>query len=342
MTEPVPPGIDLPALEAYFRAHIQGGDVPLTVRLLSGGRSNLTYLVEGGGRQWVLRRPPLGHVLPTAHDMAREYRVLNALVGTGVPAPVPFALCEDTSVLGQPFYLMDYRTGLICGEDWPQDRLTTEGERQALSRELIRTLAQLHAVDYRAVGLEGFGRPEGFLERQLRRWGQQWERSETRPLPELDDLRRRLERALPVSPPATIVHGDYRLGNLVLDDHDRISAIFDWEMATIGDPLTDLGWLLTHWGAVDDGPDRTGSPGFFSHAELVAEYARLTGRDVSRIDFYRAFAYFKGAVIVEGIHARFLKGQTVGEGFETFGRAPTIVRRAIELCDASEDSLLHA
>jgi aminoglycoside phosphotransferase (APT) family kinase protein len=293
------------------------------------------------GERWVLRRPPLGHVLPTAHDMVREFTVLSALAATEVPAPRPLALCEDPEVTGAPFYVMTYAPGVVLHEELPAGFAESEPERRRISLALVDTLVRLHAVDYEAVGLGGFGRPEGFLARQLRRWSQQWERSRTRALPAVDEVLRRLASAIPGSPAPTIVHGDYRLGNLALDPRDpgRVVAIFDWEMATLGDPLTDLAYTLIFWGQVGDPPPRPGlarrqaltaKPGFLSRDELVAEYARRSGRDVSALGFYSALAHVKLAVISEGIHARHLQGKTVGEGFEFAGpQAEELAERAL-------------
>ncbi|MFI5396174.1 MAG: phosphotransferase family protein [Candidatus Binatia bacterium] len=319
------PGIQYDNVSRFFRGQVPGGDCELTFTLISGGRSNLTYLVRGGGHEWVLRRPPLGHVLPTAHDMAREHRVLAALAGTDVPAPRPIALCQEASVNGGPFYVMEYRPGVVLANEIPSGYAPTETERRRISVALVETLVCLHAVDYRAVGLEGFGHPEGYIERQVRRWSQQWERSQTSPLPEIDELIRRLRAALPQSPPPTIVHGDYRLGNMALDPHDpeRVVAIFDWEMATLGDPLADLGYALIYWTEKDD-PLPTGGvgtastftalPGFYTRAEIVAEYAKRSGRNVDAVHFYQVLALYKLAVISEGIYARYLQGKTLGEG----------------------------
>ena len=318
-------GIHCDNVSRFFREHVPGGDCDLSFSLISSGRSNLTYSVSGGSHRWVLRRPPLGHVLPTAHDMAREYRVLTALAETDVPAPRPFALCEDTSINDMPFYVMEYCPGLILAQELPPGYAESEGDRRRMSVTLIDTLVRLHAVDYRAVGLEGFGHPEGYLERQVRRWSQQWELSQTSPLPGIDELIRRLRAALPESPPPTIVHGDYRLGNMALDPNDpgRIMAVLDWEMATLGDPLADLGYCSIYWTEKDDPPPSvvmgtastfTALPGFFTRAEMVAEYAQRSGRNVEAVDFYQVLALYKLAVIAEGIYARYLPGQDPGRG----------------------------
>jgi aminoglycoside phosphotransferase (APT) family kinase protein len=350
------PGIHRANVERFFRDHVPGGDCALEFRQISGGRSNVTYLVSGGGREWVLRRPPLGHVLPTAHDMAREFRVLSALADTAVPVPRPFALCEDRAVNEQPFYVMQYTPGVVLGHDAPPPGFAEKPDDcRRISRALVATLVALHAVDWRAVGLEGFGRPEGYLERQVARWSKQWQGNVTEPLPEIDELIRRLGRAIPESPAPTIVHGDYRLGNLALDPADpgRIVAVFDWEMATLGDPLADLGYTLIYWTEAGDlEPGRTGAladlsaitarPGFFTRAELVEAYAKQSGRDVRSIDFYQVLALYKLAVISEGIYKRMLMGQTLGSGFKGMPRsAPALARRALAIADASGDARLR-
>lgn len=348
------PGIAYERVAEFFRRNVPGADEgPLHFELLSGGRSNLTYKVRCGDHVWVLRRPPLGHVLPTAHDMVREYRVLTALNGTDVPAPRTIALCEDPSVNEYPFYVMTYVEGVIIGDQIPQGYVDTSERRRALSLALVDALAKLHSIDYRAVGLDDFGRPEGYLERQIRRWGEQWERSKTRELPAIYELQRRLRASIPPLQPPAIVHGDYRLGNMVLDPRNpgRVLAILDWEMATLGDPLSDLGYTFVYWGDQTDPAERlavrptaslTAQPGFLTREELAQEYARRTGRSVEHIDFYQVLAYYKLAVIVEGIYNRFLQGKTVGEGFEAYDRQSEILAEiALAIADASDDPRLR-
>ena len=350
METTVPAGFDYAGVSKYFAQHIPGGDTTLSVSLISGGKSNVTYTVSGGDRTWVLRRPPLGHLLPTAHDMAREYRVLTALRDTGVPVPRTIALCEDAEVTGAPFYVMDYVDGVILADSIPSGFAETEAERREIGLSLATTLARLHAVDYNAVGLGDFGRPEGYLERQVRRWNEQWERTKTRPLPEIEDVMRRLQRAMPESPASTIVHGDYRLGNMILDRHQasHILALLDWEMSTLGDPLSDLGYTLLYWVEATDDPTSTvGSaitkqPGFVTRQEIINAYAKASGRDVGSVDYYVVFAAYKLAIICEGIHYRFLNGQTVGQGFEGYGeRCEALVRRALSVAEASSDPRLR-
>ncbi|CAM5544293.1 Phosphotransferase family protein OS=Streptomyces alboniger OX=132473 GN=CP975_06770 PE=3 SV=1 [Streptomyces alboniger] len=318
-----PPGLDLDQLRGHLdreRPGLVGG--PLTARLIEGGRSNLTYAVTDGAARWVVRRPPLGHVLATAHDMRREHRVIAALHPTDVPVPAPVLLCEDDSVVGAPFYVMEYVDGTPYRTAEELAPLGAERTRSAVLG-LVDTLVDLHAVDPSAVGLADFGRPEGFLDRQLRRWGKQLDASRNRELAGIDELHAALGRSLPASPAPTVVHGDYRLDNVLIGDDDRIRAILDWEMSTLGDPLTDLGLLVMYSARLEvpDSPVSTtaGAPGHPDPAELIERYAARSGRDVSAVSWYTAFAWFKLAVILEGIHYRYTLGQTVGAGFDRIG-----------------------
>ncbi|NRQ39832.1 phosphotransferase family protein [Nonomuraea sp. NN258] len=338
------PGIDRPRLVAWLGRHVPDVGEPRSVSLISGGKSNLTYLVECEGRRLVLRRPPLGHVLPTAHDMRREWRVISALAPTPVPVPEPIAFCADEDVIGAPFYLMGHvdgaavRTRAELGDPGPEPT-------RRLSERLAEVLAAIHDVDYREVGLADFGRPEGYLTRQLDRWCQQWERSKTADLPEYDRLVARLRERLPAVSESTLVHGDYRLDNTLvrLDPEPEIAAVVDWEMSTLGDPLADLGLTLTYWQEPGDteragipvAGDATVAPGFLNATEFAAHYAKASGRDISDLGFYVAFGNFKLAVIVEGIHARYRQGKTVGEGFDRIGAAvPTLISRAHRILGA--------
>ncbi len=339
-----PDGVDLERLRPYFAAHVAGArNEPLSATLIAGGRSNLTYSISDGTHTWVLRRPPLGHVLPTAHDMAREYRVMTALAGTDVPVPRTLALCEDNAVNDAPFYVMELVDGIIYRDASALAGLSPNDARR-VSEVLVDVLVAIHAVDYRAVGLGEFGRPDGFLERQVRRWGEQWERSKTRELPEVDELARRLRAALPISGPPTIVHGDYRLDNTMMatDDPGRIVAVLDWEMSTLGDPLADLGLFLLYWGRADAQVIATGEaigsqPGFLSRDEIVERYARVSGRPVDELDWYQIFAAYKLAIIVEGINARFQMGKTLGDGFEAMGAMVSgLINGALDQANASE------
>jgi aminoglycoside phosphotransferase (APT) family kinase protein len=336
-------GVDLDRLRPYFAEHVPlAGDKPLSAALIAGGRSNLTYAISNGTSTWVLRRPPLGHVLPTAHDMVREYKVLTALAGTGVPVPRTYALCEDVEVNDAPFYVMEKVDGVIYRDGAALSALDAK-EARRVSEELVDVLAQIHNVDYEKVGLGGFGHPDGFLERQVRRWGQQWERSKTRELPEVDEIARRLNAALPESGPPTIVHGDYRLDNTMMSTTDigKIVAVLDWEMSTLGDPLADVGLFLLYWGNAGAQIIATGSAideqaGFLSDDEIVARYAEKSGRVVDALDWYVVFAFYKLAIIVEGIHARFKMGKTLGEGFDAMGETVTaLVHGALQRANQS-------
>jgi aminoglycoside phosphotransferase (APT) family kinase protein len=343
----VPRGVDPEAVAAVLAPAVGGLAGPLRAELVPGGRSNLTYVIGDGEREWVLRRPPLAHVLPTAHDMAREYRVISALGDTGIPVPGAVLLCDDPAVLGVTFYVMERVAGHVVRDTLPAAWPHTPEVRRSMSTALIATLAGLHAVRPDEVGLGDFGRPAGFLARQVRRWWQQWEASRTRPLPEMDELRRRLEQGLPESGPPAIVHGDYKLDNLVLapDEPGRVAAILDWEMSTLGDPLADLGLLLVYWADPrESDEDRellslsaiTADPGFHRPAELVEAYAEATGARLEALEWYVALGHYKLAIVAEGIYARFLMGATVGEGFEIMGaRVPRLVRRALDRARAS-------
>lgn len=324
MSSDHPPGLDLDQLRGHLdreRPGLVGG--PLTARLIEGGRSNLTYAVTDGTTRWVVRRPPLGHVLATAHDMKREHRVISALHrGTEVPVPAPVLLCEDVDVLGAPFYVMDFVDGTPYRTAEELAPLGAARTRAAVLG-LVDTLVDLHSVDPEAVGLGDFGRPDGFLDRQLRRWGKQLDASRNRDLAGIDELHAALGHQLPVSPAPTVVHGDYRLDNVLIGEDDRIKAILDWEMSTLGDPLTDLGLLVMYSTRLElpDSPISTtaGADGHPDAAELIERYAARSGRDVSAVAWYTAFAWFKLAVILEGIHYRYTLGQTVGAGFDRIG-----------------------
>ncbi|TQN31843.1 aminoglycoside phosphotransferase (APT) family kinase protein [Haloactinospora alba] len=334
MGETDPPGLDLARLRAHMAAErpglVQG---ELAGEVIAGGRSNLTYRVTDGHRAWAVRRPPLGHVLPTAHDMGREHRVIAALAGTGVPVPPTVLLCEDPDVLGANFYVMDFVDGTPYRRREQLEEIGPERTR-GLVLSLVDTLVELHTVDPGSVGLEDFGRPDGYLQRQLRRWGKQLDASRSRDLPGIDELQQRLTTMLPESPAPTVVHGDYRLDNVLVDERDRITAVLDWEMSTLGDPLTDLALIIAY--SSPELPHIAGvsnvgeAPGFPGADEIVRRYAERSGRDVSTLDFYVGFAFFKLAVILEGIHYRHSQGQTVGEDFDRIGEAvPQLVRAGL-------------
>lgn len=302
-------------LTAFLDEHALGsGDV--RVRRVGDGASNLTYLVERGGRRMIVRRPPPPPLPPSAHDMQREARIQSALAGRGVPVPRILAVCDDLRVLGVPFYVMEEVEGVVITDVLPPG-LDAPEERHGLGLAVIDSLAALHAVDWRDAGLDGLGRPTGYLDRQLRRWSGLWEHNATRPLPEFDTLARRLRETMPAEQPPVLVHGDFRLGNLLVapDAPARVLAVLDWEMATVGDPLADLGYAIVSWSSpgVEDHPlllsPATAQPGFASREELVGRYAGLTGRGVEALDWYQALALWKAAVFCEAIYARYLRGE---------------------------------
>ena len=323
-------GLDTGVLAAWLAENAPGLlEGSLEASLITGGKSNLTYVVTDGTSEVIVRRPPLGHVLATAHDMAREHRVMTALAGTPVPVPVTHALCTDTEVIGAPFYVMERVAGTPFAR---ADRLAELGAERtrAISERLVDTLADLHAVDPDSVGLADFGRPDGYLERQVRRWNKQLDASRSRELPGMDELVERLEHDVPTDGDATIVHGDYRLDNLLVDtsDGDRVTAVLDWEMSTLGDPLTDVAVMLAYQQLAESSDAAAGgalvtdapkAPGYLSGPEVVQRYASRSSRDVSDLGWHLSLAFFKLAVILEGIHYRHTQGQTLGSGFEGIG-----------------------
>jgi aminoglycoside phosphotransferase (APT) family kinase protein len=319
-----PPGLDRERLGAWLPSAVPGAGSELTATLIAGGNSNLTYEVTDGAGTWIVRRPPLGHVLATAHDMAREYRVMTALQPTDVPVPRTFALCEDTGVLGAPFYVMEKMAGRPYR--YVADIAPLGPERtRAISESLVDVLAALHQVDPARVGLADFGRPVGFLGRQVSRWKKQLDASYTRDLPAADELFARLAADIPTESAAGIVHGDYRLDNALVDDTDRITAVIDWEMATLGDPLTDVALMLVYGRLAEALPgtvvDVSSAPGYLSESEIVDRYAAGGPRDLSRFGFYLGLASFKLAAILEGIHYRYVHSQSVGEDVGHLGEA---------------------
>jgi len=318
-------GLRIRELRRYLAAELADvqPDAPLEASLLAGGRSNVSYLLQQGDRVWVLRRPPLGHVMPTAHDMSREHRVLAGLFSVGFQVPRPLVLCTDERVIGAPFVVMEYVPGQVIATAGDATTLSVD-DADHISAAFIETLADLHAVDARVAGLETLGRPEGYLARQVGRWMQQWKRTRTRELAGVSSLGAWLERevaALPAGLPWSVVHGDYRIDNLILTaDRRGIRAVLDWEMSTLGDPVSDLAVALVYWTRPGEGRRRrvpvatgvTDGPGFWDRSALVSSYANGTGRDLSHLDVCLALACLKLAVIMESIHFRSLQGQQLG------------------------------
>jgi len=317
--------LDTKRLAAYL------GVERIAVEQFPGGHSNLTYLVRAGEREYVLRRPPLGPVAPKAHDMAREYAVLQAVHPHFPPAPGVYALCEDPGVIGAVFFLMERRQGVVIRGEMPAP---FAGEAGRISRAFADGLVALHSIDIERHGLAQLGKSEGYLERQVRGWTERWNRARTEEMPQMERVMRWLAERIPVSGAATLVHNDYKLDNLMLDagDPSRIVAVLDWEMATVGDPLSDLGLTLCYW-TLTDGRERvvTTEPGWYSPQELVDYYASRTGRDCSRITYYEVLGIFKLAVILQQIYVRWVKGQTRDERFRTFDqRVKHLVAAAAE------------
>jgi aminoglycoside phosphotransferase (APT) family kinase protein len=321
------PLLVLDPLVAFLDAHGLGGGPP-EIEPIGDGHSNVTYALRRAGAELVLRRPPRGPLPPSAHDVLREARVLAALAGRA-PVPRVLAVCDDPGVIGAPFYVMEQVPGDVVTAAVPA-ALDTEAERRRMGEQLVDALVTLHAVDWDAAGLAGFGRPAGYLERQLARFGGLWERNRTRDLPAVERVAAWLEAQRPESPPATIVHGDYRLGN-VMYAHGapaRLVAIFDWEMSTIGDPLADLGYLCTFWIDRDDPPAGifeqhavTRAPGFPTRSELIARYEQRSGRSMADHRWYEALALWKIIVFMEGNYRRSLAGSVDDPYLDSFGEA---------------------
>lgn len=281
---------------------------PLTASLITGGRSNLTYRIsDAAGAQWVLRRPPLSGVIASAHDVLREHRIMAALAGTAVPVPVMVAACDDPDVIGVPFFVMDYVDGVVLRDQATAEAQLTEAARAAVGAPLVEALAALHATDPAKVGLASLGQGTGYVGRQLARWERQLERLGIPEDAGMHDVLVRLQAGIPEQRQVTIVHGDFRPGNVIVGPDGRLRALLDWELATLGDPLADLGWLMAYWGAPGDGltfPVPTRAAGFEPREQLSARYARLTGRSLSDLSFYLAFALWRLAAIIAGVNAR--------------------------------------
>ena len=310
-------GINPDGLNEWFAKHIDGATPPLEFELITGGHSNLTFRVtDSAGERFVLRRPPTGAVIATAHDMGREHRIIAALADTPVPVPPALGLCEDDSVNDAPFYVMRFVDGLVLENHALTRENISEANRGKLGERVVEVLAAIHAVDPDAVGLGDLGRKEAYIPRQLKRWRTQWEKTQTRELAAMEEVYEGLQAQMPEQVGASIVHGDYRIGNMLVTRDGDIAAVLDWELCTLGDPLADLGFLLNNWAEPGEtGPagrgaamSPTAAGGFLLRDELTARYESLTGRDASRIAYYRAFQYWRLAAIVEGVLARYLKG----------------------------------
>ncbi|MFN2376455.1 MAG: phosphotransferase family protein [Candidatus Binatia bacterium] len=309
-------GIDEPKVSDWLVTHCEGLRPPLAFDAITGGHSNLTYKVtDAAGRAVVVRRPPLGAVLATAHDMGREHRIIGALAGTKVPVPPALGLCTDESVNGAPFYVMDFVAGAVL--DTPamvRQTLPDAASRARLSDSVLGALVALHTLDPATIGLGDLGRTEAYLDRQLKRWRTQWEKSKTRELASMDETYELLLRAKPEQKYTGIVHGDYRLGNMLATSDGRVAAVLDWELCTLGDTLADVGYLMNNWAdAGEEGPSQavampTSTGGFLSRAEFLAEYTRRSGHSVEGVEYYRAFQWWRLAAIVEGVLSRYQKG----------------------------------
>jgi aminoglycoside phosphotransferase (APT) family kinase protein len=341
--------INVEGLRRFIRDRKLGDAGGLRTENISFGHSNEVHLVHFDGKSWALRRPPRGPLLPTAHDVLREYRVIKALQETPVTVPRVYASCEDATYIGAPFFLMEYMRGRVIRSrlipSAERSFADTPEKRRAVSEKIVDLLVALQSVNWRAVGLEGFGRPDGYIERQLSRWIGQLERTLplTRPLPVMMKIRRWLEAHIPQAQPATIAHGDFKLDNVMWETTRRepkAIALFDWEMSTIGDPLADLGWMVTYWSDPDDSETRRSfvssmdvAPGYYRRREMVELYERKSGRAMRDFAFYEIFSLFKLAIILEGSYSRYLTGQADDPMFATYDvRVPGIADVAWFLC----------
>jgi len=336
-----PDGIDPNGVEAWFALNVPSASPPLGFERIAGGHSNLTYRVEdtAGGR-WALRRPPLGKRLGSAHDMAREHKVVSALGPTEVPVAPVIGLCQDETVNGAPFYVMEFVEGPILRGLAEAETFPAEADRRAIGERVADTLAAIHAIDPDAAGLGDLGRKEDYVARQLHRWQGQWEKSKTRELPAIDSVHDRLAARIPKQGPATIVHGDYRLDNMILTPSGEVAAVVDWELCTLGDPLADVGLLMAYWPdrgeeTIALGQPANLAPGFPTKEELASRYAERSGRDLSELDFFVALGYWKLAIILEGVYARYAAGGygKVDPGIEAFA---LLVERLAEAAESTE------
>ncbi len=336
----LPPLVVRESLEAFLDAHAIG-EGRVEAERIGEGHSNITFLIRRGDTRVVLRRPPRPPLPPSAHDVLREARLLRALEGTAVRVPTVVAVGDDETVLGVPFYVMEEIEGSVLASSIPP-ALDTAAERRRTSEELVDALVELHEVDWRACGLEGYGKPTGYLERQVRRFSGLWEHNKTRELPVVEELGEWLGQNMPESPESTIVHGDYRLGNVMMADTApaELVAIFDWELSTIGDPLADVGYLTVTWVEPDDPEDTmfanlnavTRSGGFLTREEIIARYEERSGRSMSALNWYQALALWKAAVFMEGNLKRYQAGRSDDEYLGLFDRGvPMLAEKAREI-----------
>lgn len=308
------PGIRLPEVTSWLQQHVAGAQGPFTFDVIAGGHSNLTYSVTGtDGTRFVLRRPPLGHVLASAHDMGREHRIISGLQTSAVPVAPALGFCDDPAVNDAPFYVMGFVDGHVLRDRDSAMATLSPAARRTASESLVDTMVAIHSVDLQAAGLADLGRHEGYIARQLKRWYGQWNQQKTRELPDVDQVHAALSANIPEQGPATIVHGDYRLDNCMVGDDGRVLAVLDWEICTLGDPLADVGLLQVYWNGPNDPVtawvgSATSAEGFYDRPDLAARYAQVSGRDLSNLPFYVAFAYWKLACILEGVYARYLGG----------------------------------
>jgi aminoglycoside phosphotransferase (APT) family kinase protein len=329
-SEELPVGI----LTEYLRGKIEGVETGLTVKQFREGHSNLTYLLLcGDGREYVLRRGPLGPVALKAHDMAREYRVLDAVHRHFPEAPEPYHVCEDMAVLSTVFFIMERRRGIILRDSVPPALLEIADHPRRISEAFIDCMVRLHSIKVTNGDLAALGKPEGFLVRQVQGWAERWHRACTEDVRDMEVAGEWLARNLPASPPPTLVHNDYKLDNIMLSSVAKVEAVLDWEMATIGDPLADVGLTLCYWAWVDRAgvggtvPGLTSRPGWYSRDDFVARYSERTGRDLSCIVYYEVLGIYKLAVILQQIYYRFRRGQTQDERFRNFDQSVRALAR---------------
>ncbi|SRR5579875_9300 len=332
---------DREKLRAYLEGKIASAHGPMEVKQFRGGHSNLTYLLRFGDSEWVMRRPPPGPLPPGGHDVIREYRVLSVLWQAYSPAPRAVLLCEDPSVIGAPFFIMERRKGFVLRmrQPVPAELDTSAENLRRLSEAFIDALAALHNVDYQAIGLGTLGKPQGFLERQINGWMMRWERAKTRELALMNKLGEWFLANMPAPQPPSLLHNDFFLHNVMFDFNDvsKVNAVLDWEMCTLGDPMVDLGIALGYWREAGDDPEllalseghaHTTMPGFLSREQLARRYAEKTGRDISSLPYYIAWAHWKTATVVEQLYGRYLRGLTRDERFALLGKQPPVLARS--------------